>query len=77
VKSNDYPFVTAESWDVFVQGLAYPDTPSAEQYMPNWNEAFARIQTFGDLLNNTAPDGLDFDAEYAKLQEDLEVIFNG
>lgn len=55
VKSNDYPFVTEASWDVFVQGLAYPDTPSAEQYLPNWNEAFARLQTFGDLLNNTAP----------------------
>jgi multiple sugar transport system substrate-binding protein len=73
-KSVDYPFVTAESWDVFVQGLAYPDTPSAEQYLPNWNEAFARIQTFGDLLQNT--EGLDYDAEFAKLQEDLTAIYN-
>jgi multiple sugar transport system substrate-binding protein len=69
-----YPFVTPESWDVFVQGLAYPDTPSAEQYLPNWNEAFARIQTFGDLMNNT-PD-MDFDAEFDKLQSDLEAIYN-
>ncbi|GIK58850.1 MAG: extracellular solute-binding protein [Chloroflexi bacterium] len=74
VKSNDYPFVTPESWDVFVQGLAYPDTPSAEQYLPNWNEAFARIQTFGDLLQNTKD--LDFDAEFQKLQDDLTVIYN-
>ena len=74
VKSADYPFVTAESWNVFVQGLAYPDTPSAEQYLPNWNEAFARIQTFGDLLANT--EGLDFEAEFAKLQEDLTAIYN-
>jgi multiple sugar transport system substrate-binding protein len=74
VKSADYPFVTAESWDVFVQGLAYPDTPSAEQYLPNWNEAFARIQTFGDLLQNT--EGLDFEAEFAKLQDDLTAIYN-
>jgi hypothetical protein len=73
-KSNDYPFVTQESWDVFVQGLAYPDTPSAEQYMPNWNEAFARIETFGNLLQNT-PD-LDYDAEYQLLLDDLTVIFN-
>ena len=68
VKSADYPFVTPESWDVFVQGLAYPDTPSAEQYLPNWNEAFARIQTFGDLLTNT--EGLDYDAEFQKLQDE-------
>ncbi len=73
-KAVDYPFVTAESWDVFVQGLAYPDTPSAEQYMPNWTEAFARIQTFGDLMNNT-PD-LDFDAEFQRLQDDLTAIYN-
>lgn len=74
VKSADYPFVTPESWDVFVQGLAYPDTPSAEQYLPNWNEAFARIQTFGDLLQNE-PD-LDFDAEFQQLQDDLTAIYN-
>jgi multiple sugar transport system substrate-binding protein len=73
-KSADYPDVTAESWDVFVQGLAYPDTPSAEQYLPNWQESFARIQTFGDLLNNT--DDVDFDAEFDKLQEDLTAIYN-
>ncbi|HLF90715.1 MAG TPA: extracellular solute-binding protein [Anaerolineales bacterium] len=73
-KTTDYPFVTAESWNVFVQGLAYPDTPSAEQYLPNWNEAFARIQTFGDLLTNT--EGLDYDAEFQKLQDDLTAIYN-
>jgi multiple sugar transport system substrate-binding protein len=73
-KSEDYPFVTDESWNVFVQGLAYPDTPSAEQYLPNWNEAFARIDTFGGLLQNT-PD-LNFEAEFKKLQDDLTVIYN-
>ncbi len=74
VKSADYPFVTSESWDVFVQGLAYPDTPSAEQYQPNWTEAFARFDAFKDLLLNT--EDVDFEAEYAKLQEDLNVIYN-
>ena len=75
-KSADYPFVTKESWDVFVQGLAYPDAPSAEQYQPNWNEAFARQQTFMDLMNNTAPDKFDFDKEFQKLVDDLTVIYN-
>jgi multiple sugar transport system substrate-binding protein len=73
-KAVDYPFVTAESWDVFVQGLAYPDTPSAEQYQPNWKEAFDRQQVFMDLMNNTAD--LDFDAEFQKLVHDLNVIYN-
>jgi multiple sugar transport system substrate-binding protein len=75
-KSKDYPFVTEESWDVFNQGLAYPDTPSAEQYQPNWTEAFARQQTFMDLMNNTPPDQFDFDAEFQKLIDDLNVIYN-
>jgi multiple sugar transport system substrate-binding protein len=75
-KSADYPFVTKESWNVFVQGLAYPDTPSSEQYQPNWNEAFARQQTFMDLMNNTAPDKFDFAAEFQKMVDDVNVIYN-
>jgi multiple sugar transport system substrate-binding protein len=73
-KSEEYPFVTQESWDVFVQGLAYPDTPSSEQYRPNSIKAAARFATFMSLLRNT-PD-LDFDAEYQKLVDDLNSIYN-
>ncbi len=73
-KSTDYPFVTQESWDVFNQGLAYPDTPSSEQYQPNSIEATARFATFFDLMNNT--EGLDFEAEYAKFVDDLNTIYN-
>jgi multiple sugar transport system substrate-binding protein len=70
-----YPFLTQESIDVFVAGLAYPDSPSSEQYQPNWNEAWARQQTFFDLLQNTPPDQLDFDAEWQKLVDDLNAIY--
>lgn len=73
-KSTEYPFVTEESWNVFIQGLAYPDAPSAEQYQPNSIKANARFTTFGDLMNNT--EGLDFDAEFQKLVDDLNVIYN-
>ena len=73
-KSNDYPFVTDASWNVFIQGLAYPDTPSSEQYQPNSIKANARFATFVDLMNNT--EGLDFDAEFQKLVDDLNVIYN-
>ena len=52
-KSEDYPFVTDASWDIFKAGLAYPDAPSAEQWQPNWNEAWDREQTFIDLIQNT------------------------
>ena len=74
VKSADYPFVTAESWDVFIQGLAYPDTPSSEQYTPNWTEGSLRYAAFKDLLANT--EDVDFEAEVQKLQDDLTVIYN-
>ena len=73
-KKEEYPFVTQESWDVFVQGLAYPDTPSSEQYLPNSIKANDRFATFFSLLRNT--EGLDFEAEYQKLVDDLNVIYN-
>ncbi|MBE2198390.1 MAG: extracellular solute-binding protein [Anaerolinea sp.] len=75
-KSNDYPFVLPETWAVFSAGLSYPDAPSAEQYQPNWNEAWARQQTFFDLILNTPPDQLDFDAEWDKMVNDLTAIYN-
>ena len=75
-KSADYPFVTKASWNVFIQGLSYPDTPSAEQFQPNWNEASVREQTFMDLLNNTVPDQLNFYVEFQKMVDDLNVIYN-
>ena len=70
-----YPSTTAETWEVFKAGLAYPDNPSAEQWQPNWNEAWARQQTFFDLLQNTPPDQLDFDAEWQKMVDDLNAIY--
>jgi multiple sugar transport system substrate-binding protein len=73
-KQAIYPFVTQESWDIMMAGLSYPDVPSAEGYMPNYNEAWARVATFGDLMNNTA--GLDLPAEIATLESDLTAIFN-
>jgi len=75
-KGKQYPFVTKESWDVFVQGLAYPDTPSAEQYLPNYIKANLRLGTFFTLLQNTAPDKFNFDTEYQNLVNDLNTIYN-
>jgi multiple sugar transport system substrate-binding protein len=71
-KQEQFPWVT--NWQVFDQGLAYPDNPSAEAWRPNILEANIRINTFGDLLNNDGT--IDFDAELAKLKADLEVIYN-
>ena len=59
---------------MFVQGLAYPDAPSAEQYLPQSIKASTRLGTFMDLMNNTAD--LDFDGEYKKMVDDLNTIYN-
>jgi multiple sugar transport system substrate-binding protein len=75
-KSVDYPFVTQESWDVFLQGLAYPDIPSAEQAQPNWSEAWQREEQFFELLQSTPPSDLDFDTEWQKMIDDLNVIYS-
>jgi len=75
-KSADYPFVTQASWDVFLQGLAYPDMPSADQYQPNWKEAYKRGEQFFVLLQSTPLGDLDFDAEWQKMIDDLSVIYS-
>ncbi len=67
-----HPSVT--NWDVLVEGLNYPDSPSAEGYMPNLNEAWARTVTFSNLLSNTP--NLDIDKESETLKNDLQSIFN-
>jgi len=71
-KAEQYPWVT--NWDVMKAGLNYPDIPSAEGWMPNWNEAWDRVGAFGSLMANES--GLDLDKEIEKLREDLQVIFD-
>jgi multiple sugar transport system substrate-binding protein len=67
-------FTKAKNWDIWVEGLKYPDVPSAEGYMPNYAEAWTRGATFQNLLRNTA--GLDLEKEIATYVADLTVIFN-
>jgi hypothetical protein len=73
-KAQQYPSLTPASWHVLVQALAYPDIPSADQYLPNRNEAINRLQIFGDLLLTAKFD--DFDAKFQQVQDDLTSIYN-
>lgn len=70
-KAAAYPWV--KNLDTVIAGLSYPDVPSAEGFMPNYNEAWTRGNTFANLLRNTA--GLDLDKEIATYLADLTVIF--
>lgn len=71
-KREQFPWV--ENWDTIVQGLAYPDVPSAEAYMPNYNEARDRITKLETLIQNEKD--VDVAAEAATLQTDLQTIFD-
>jgi multiple sugar transport system substrate-binding protein len=75
-KSEQYPFVSQESWNVFIQGLAYPDSPSAESWAPSPIESSARVGTFKSLMETTPPDQFDFDKEYQTLLDDLQAIYD-
>lgn len=70
----DEQFTQGVNWDVFLQGQAYPDAPSHESWMPNFNEADIRVRTFQSLLQTT-PD-LDLAAEVELLLSDLQAIFD-
>jgi multiple sugar transport system substrate-binding protein len=72
-KAN-HPSVTDDGWNILLAGLNYPDAPSAEGYMPNMNESWARTVVFGNLLKTS--EGVDIDKEAETMRSDLEVIFN-
>jgi multiple sugar transport system substrate-binding protein len=71
LKKTSFPQV--KNWQLISDSLSYPDAPSAEAYMPNFNEAWLRGQTFYNLLASTG--GLDLTKEEATFLTDLQAIF--
>jgi len=71
-KTVAFPWV--KNLDTVIAGLDYPDIPNAEGYMPNYNEAWTRGNTFANLLRNTAD--LNLDKEIQTYLADLNVIFS-
>ncbi len=69
----DAQFEQGVDWQVFIDGLAYPDIPNHEANLPNYAEAFDRLQAFQSLYQSD-PD-LDIDAELDTLESDLQAIF--
>ena len=71
-KHGQFPWV--KHWDLITAGLAYIDRPSAEGWMPNYNDAWARQQAFWQLMNSQQ--GLNLNAEIDRMAKDLTAIFN-
>jgi multiple sugar transport system substrate-binding protein len=62
------------NWDVVVDSMAYADNPNHESWMPSFQESTDKYNEYWNLLANTP--NADFEAETAKLQADLQNIFN-
>jgi multiple sugar transport system substrate-binding protein len=71
-KAAQFPWV--KNMSTLITGLQYPDVPSAEGYVPNFNDAWDRNTKFGNLLVTTS--GLDLNKEIATLESDLTTIYN-
>jgi len=73
-QETNFPNKTDINWQVVVDSMAYADNPNHESWMPSFQETTDRYNEFWNYLANT-PDA-DFDAEVAKLQADLQTIFD-
>ncbi len=62
------------NWDVAKAMLAYPDIPNHQSYVPDYASVRSAMQAFGNTYRTT--EGLDMDAELAKLQQTLQGIFD-
>lgn len=69
----DETFPQGVNWQVAIDSLSHPDTPSHEGNMPNFAEAEARIAELTQRINSE-PD-LDVDVAAEDLQTDLQTIF--
>lgn len=67
-----YPFDV--DWEVAKKSLSYPDNPSHESNMPNFNRADDRVAAFWSLLLTDG--GVEVDEEVDTLVSDLQVIFS-
>ena len=73
-ESMDEQFPQGVDWQVFIDGLNYPDVPNSEANMPNYSKAFDRLWAFHTLM--TSDPNLDIEAEMDKLVEELQAIFD-
>lgn len=71
---KNFPGKTDINWDVVVAGMSYADNPNHESWMPSFRETADRYNEFWNLL--TQEGDLDLDAEMARLQEDMQRIFD-
>ncbi len=62
------------NWQVARDGVEFADNPSFEAWMPNYQEAFASIVTFGDTMRTDGT--LDIGPAIDDFTEELQAIFD-
>jgi len=67
-------FPQVKNWQLLSDGMAYPDSPSAEAFMPNFNEAWTATGAAYTKWLSTS--GLNMDDEAAALKQQLQTIFD-
>ena len=67
-------FPQVKNWQLLSDGMAYPDSPSAEAFMPNYNEAWTATGAAYSKWLSTG--GLDIAAEADALMKQLQTIFD-
>jgi len=72
--SLDERWTQGVNWQVARDGVEFADNPSFEAWMPNYQEAFAAVVTFGDTMRSD--DSLDIDAAIDDFEAELQAIFD-
>jgi len=67
-----FPWI--KNWNIFTLDMAYPDIPSNEGYLPNFNEAWNRTITFKTLLQTDKT--IDYNSEFDNFVNDVTAIYN-
>jgi multiple sugar transport system substrate-binding protein len=67
-------FTQKPDWQVAIDSIQYADNPNFEAYVPAYNATFDQVTKFWSKLRATA--GLDVDSEIAKLEKDLQAIWD-
>ncbi len=73
-KALDEKFPQKVNWNIAIKSLAYPDNPSHESNMPNFQKADERVKVFYTTYRGTP--GVDIDKELESLKNDLQVIYD-
>jgi multiple sugar transport system substrate-binding protein len=76
IDTNDVRYPMGINWDVAVESLNYAAAPNHEDYFPNFQKGFDRLQAFQTLVEGDTGADIDVDAELETMRAELETILN-